>query len=192
MGTAVGVGAGIYRIATGDPNDPYRWYRPGVDVTLGGLGGVGQGYLEAQIGTRLASPILTEATTMGAATSTSSVTASGLLARGAGGFAAGGVVAPAVTWLGMGIEDLFFDADYYWGDYAAKGARSGVAGAAAAGGGALAAGGVGALAGSEVPILGNAVGFLVGIGIYYLVDSSVGDDIEEGVRGAAGERGCGE
>jgi hypothetical protein len=192
MGAAVGVGTGIYRIATGDANDPNTWYRAGVDIPLAALGGGGQAYLETQIATRLMSPVLTEATTMGAASSTSSLTASGLSSRVAGGLGAGAVVAPAVTWLGMGVEELFFDADYYWGDYAAKGARTGVAGAAAAGGGALASGVVGAVAGSEVPILGNAIGFLVGIGIYYLVDSSVGEDIEEGVREAAGERGCGE
>lgn len=57
-------------------------------------------------------------------------------------------------------------------------------------GGALAAGLTGAIAGSEVPILGNAVGFLVGIGIYYIVDSTVGEDVEAGVRSALGEGGC--
>ena len=100
--------------------------------------------------------------------------------------AAGGVavvVAPITTMLSM----AFSDEDYTYIDYAARGTRSGVA---AAGGGALAAGVVGAVWGSEVPLLGNAVGFVVGFGGYFLVDWIVGDEVEEGVRDALGEYGC--
>ncbi|WP_291991235.1 hypothetical protein [Candidatus Accumulibacter sp. ACC007] len=44
--------------------------------------------------------------------------------------------------------------------------------------------------GSEVPLLGNAVGFIVGFGGYLLVDSIWGDDIEHAVREGMGEFGC--
>ena len=189
MGTAISLASGIYHIATSDNSDPNLWQRTGLSVPIGFAGGYGQAYLDAQITSRLMSPILTEATAGGAA-STSVLTSEALLARGAGGFGAGAVIAPVVTWLSMAGDEAFFGAYYTRIDYAAKGARSAVAGGLAAGGGALAAGGVGALAGTEVPILGNIVGFCVGIGIYYLVDSSVGDDIEGDVRESMGEQGC--
>jgi len=189
MGAVVGLGTGLYQIATGDENDPYLWQRAGVGVPINAAGGAGQAYLETQITTRMMNPILSDATTSGSS-SLSMLTSRGLLARGAGGFGAGGVIAPAVTWLGMGADELFFDADYYWGDYAAKGGRSSVAGAVAGGGGALAAGITGAIAGSEVPILGNIVGFGAGILIYWIVDSAVGEDIEQSIRDSAGEQGC--
>jgi hypothetical protein len=44
--------------------------------------------------------------------------------------------------------------------------------------------------GSEVPILGNIVGFVVGVGGYYLTDWLVGESVETGIRGAFGEYGC--
>ena len=189
MGTGISLAAGAYHILTSDNSDPYLWQRTGLSVPIGAAGGYGQAYLEAQITSRLMSPILTEATS-GLAASTSALTTTGLLSRGAGGFGAGAVIAPAVTWLSMAGDEAFFGAYYTRIDYAAKGARSAVAGGLAAGGGALAAGGAGALAGTEVPILGNIIGFCVGIGIYYLVDSTVGDDIENDVRESMGEKGC--
>ncbi|HEX5752818.1 MAG TPA: hypothetical protein VFZ09_41825 [Archangium sp.] len=41
---------------------------------------------------------------------------------------------------------------------------------------------LGALWGSEVPLLGNAVGFIIGLGGYYLVDALTGEQVEQGVR----------
>ena len=49
---------------------------------------------------------------------------------------------------------------------------------------------VGFVAGSEVPILGNIIGALVGLGVYFVVDDLAGDDIDGGVRDALGENGC--
>jgi hypothetical protein len=60
----------------------------------------------------------------------------------------------------------------------------------AAGGSALATGLLFAAMGSEVPIAGNIVGFLVGIGVYYVTDSLLGDDTEEAIRLGLGEGGC--
>ena len=94
----------------------------------------------------------------------------------------------------MALDELFTDAYYTRIDYAAAGTRSAFAGAGGraigTAGGALAAGGAGALMGSEVPLLGTAVGFVVGFGGYKLVDWWIGDDIEHGVRLALGEGGC--
>jgi hypothetical protein len=44
--------------------------------------------------------------------------------------------------------------------------------------------------GSEVPIVGNIVGFVVGVGGYYLTDWLVGDAVEGNIRQALGENGC--
>jgi hypothetical protein len=52
------------------------------------------------------------------------------------------------------------------------------------------AGGVGSLERSEFPIVGNAVGFVVGLGGYYLTDWLWGDDVEETIREGMGEYGC--
>jgi len=109
-----------------------------------------------------------------------------LASRGLGGFAAGGVAAPLVTLTAMALDDQ----DYTAIDYTAKGTRAFVSGSLAGAGGALAAAGTGALLGSEVPIVGNIVGFFVGLGVYYIVDSTVGDSVEGGVRYAMGEEGC--
>ena len=86
----------------------------------------------------------------------------------------------------MAFQETFLDADYTEIDYYATGTRTAVAG----GGGALAAGITGAVLGSELPILGNAIGFLVGFGGYFLVDAIWGDDIEHAVRESMGEFGC--
>lgn len=98
----------------------------------------------------------------------------------------GAVAAPVITLGGMAFQETFFDADFTRIDYAATGARTAVAG----GGGALAAGITGAVLGSEVPLLGNAVGFVVGFGGYLIVDAIWGDDIEAAVREELGEGGC--
>jgi len=98
----------------------------------------------------------------------------------------GAVAAPVISLGSMAFQETFLDADYSAIDYYATGARTAVAG----GGGALAAGITGAVLGSEVPLLGNAVGFIVGFGGYLLVDYVWGDDIEHAVRETMGEFGC--
>ncbi|KFA87858.1 hypothetical protein [Archangium violaceum] len=64
-------------------------------------------------------------------------------------------------------------------DYVATGTRAFVSGGL---GSAVAAGTVGAIGGSEVPLLGNAVGFIIGFGGYFLVDALTGEQVERGVR----------
>lgn len=98
----------------------------------------------------------------------------------------GAVAAPLISLGSMAFQETFLDADYTDIDYYATGTRTAVAG----GGGALAAGITGAVLGSELPILGNAIGFLVGFGGYLLVDAIWGDDIEHAVREGMGEFGC--
>jgi hypothetical protein len=93
-----------------------------------------------------------------------------------GGGLGGGIAAPLVTLGGMALSDQQYSAE----DYEAKGARSAVSGALS---GALAAGVVGAVGLSEVPILGTAVGFVVGFGGYLAFDALFGDDVENAVRG---------
>jgi hypothetical protein len=97
--------------------------------------------------------------------------------RGAGGGGLGGAVAaPIFTW----GEMLLSDVDYSAEDYFAKGTRATAGGA---GSGLLAAGLTGAVWGSEVPIAGNIVGFIVGVGVYMLVDSAIGEHVEGVARG---------
>jgi phage tail tape-measure protein len=84
----------------------------------------------------------------------------------------------------------FSDEKFTTADYEAKMTRSAVSAGGGALAGALAAGGYGALAGSEAPVVGNAIGFIVGFGGYLLTDWLVGDPVEEAVRDLAGEKGC--
>jgi len=156
-----------------------------IDVGLGGAGGAASSTIEAGIANQFSRSMLTRA-----ATGESVSALSPILGRGLGGGVAGGVVAPLTTIGGMALDEWLYGADYDKIDYTAKGTRAFVSGTAAGAGGALAAAGVGALAGSEVPILGNIVGFFVGLGVYYIVDSAVGDDVESGVRQSMGEAGC--
>lgn len=98
----------------------------------------------------------------------------------------GAVAAPVISLGSMAFQETFLDADFTRIDYYATGVRTAVAG----GGGALAAGAAGAAIGSGAPVLGTAIGFLVGFGGYLLVDAIWGDDIEEAVREHMGESGC--
>lgn len=103
-----------------------------------------------------------------------------LARRGAGGGGiAGAIAAPVFTW----GEMLLSDVDYSGEDYFAKGTRATAGGA---GSGLLAAGFTGAVWGSEVPIAGNIAGFIVGVGAYLIIDSSVGDYVEDFARGVWG------
>lgn len=100
----------------------------------------------------------------------------GNLARGGLG---GGPAAAIFQVTQMALSDQSYSAE----DYEAKATRAGVEGALS---GALSAGLVGAIWGTEVPLLGNAVGFVVGFAAYFLIDYDFGDDIESGVRSLDG------
>jgi hypothetical protein len=143
------------------------------DTALGAAGAGGGAALESRLAPRFVQGLASRGMT---------AESSQLLGRGAAGAGAAMVAAPVISV----VSTYFDDREHYIGDYVAPAARSTVAG----GGGALAAGGVGALMGSEVPVLGNIVGFVVGVGGYYLTDWLVGDEIESGIRGAFGENGC--
>jgi len=95
--------------------------------------------------------------------------------RGLGGGLGGGVAAPVFELGSMALDDQVHTRE----DYVARGTRAFVSGSLSS---AVTAGVVGAIWGSEVPILGNAVGFIVGFAGYLLVDALVGDDVEDAVR----------
>ncbi len=97
-----------------------------------------------------------------------------------GGGAAGAIAAPIFALGSMALSDE----DYSGEDYFAVGTRTSVVGG---GSGLLAAGFTGAVFGSEVPILGNVVGFVVGVGAYLIIDGAVGDWVERTARDAARE-----
>ena len=147
------------------------------DVGIGYASGEAQAFLETA-----AAPGMTRAL----ASAGFSDAAAGFGGKVGGSVGAAFIVAPAVT----GLQMWFSDEKYTTIDYEAKMSRSAVAGGGGALAGALAAGGYGALAGSEAPIVGNAIGFVVGFGGYLLTDWLVGDDVEEAVRNLAGEKGC--
>jgi len=147
------------------------------DVGIGYASGEAQTFLESA-----AEPGLTRALSSAGL----SDAAAGFGGKVAGSMGAAFIIAPAVT----GLQMWFSDEKHTTIDYEAKMSRS----AFSAGGGALlaalAAGGYGALAGSEAPVVGNAIGFVVGFGGYLLTDWLVGDPVEEAVRNLAGEQGC--
>jgi hypothetical protein len=88
-----------------------------------------------------------------------------------------GPAAGAFQVVQMGLSDQSYSPQ----EYAAKGGAATIEGALS---GALSAGLVGAIWGSEVPLLGNAVGFGVGMLAYFLINYDFGDKIEGGIRGA--------
>jgi hypothetical protein len=187
QGVVLAAGVDLIRYALDPSAHPEIERELLVDVPLGGLGASGASAIESGLNIRISSALLSEAATSG-----TGAVPRGLpfLGRGFSGGVAGGITAPAITMASMGINEVFFGADFTYIDYLARGARAVPSGLIAGGGGALAAGGVGALFGSEVPLLGTAVGFVVGIGLYYISDSIIGDSVEEEVRLALGEGGC--
>ena len=90
----------------------------------------------------------------------------------------------------MGIDDIFFDADYSGIDYAAIGGRAFVSGTVAGGAGLLATLGTSAAIGSSGGPVGTAVGVVVGALVYWFTDSAIGDSVEGGIRESLGEGGC--
>lgn len=97
--------------------------------------------------------------------------------RAMGGFAGGALAAPVFTMTSLALDDE----EHSRTDYVATGTRAFISGGLSS---AVAAGVVGAIWGSEVPILGNAVGFIIGFAGYYVVDALTGEQVEQGVRRA--------
>ena len=182
----IGTGTDVWRMAT----DPYAhpYWAPEI-VARGGLQAAG-GFASQAAETAIIAP--SAEALLGQTGAAASLLRGG--SRLAGGAGPAFVIAPAITMGSMALDELFTDAYYTRIDYAAAGTRSAFAGAGGAAigtaGGALAAGAAGALMGSEVPLLGTAVGFVVGFAGYKLVDWWIGDDIEHDVRLALGEGGC--
>ncbi len=153
-----------------------------------GASGVGA-YGQAQWNARLGGNVLTEAMASGG----TSAVARGAAVRIGGAGAFGGPLATLATWGTMGLEEAAGTRDYIDIDYAALGGRSFVAGGIAAMAGEAGLLGTVAIcsaAGTEVPILGNIVGAVIGVGVYFTVDYLWGDDIEASIRDASGENGC--
>lgn len=143
-------------------------------VTTGGLGVV-SGATGAAVETVVVNQLSRAAITEGVAGGGTVIFRSG-----AGGGAAGGVAAPIFVVGSMLLSDEHYEGE----DYFSKGTRASVAGA---GSGILAAGITGAIFGSEVPILGNVVGFVIGVGAYLIIDGTIGDWVEETARDMARE-----
>lgn len=166
----------MYAGSTALPNGPeFHWDMLAAHGGMGALGGYTGGFT-----TQATTSLITEGAI------TQGIGGAGFGSRIVGGGAGGAVAAPVFTLGMMGYEELTGRADYTGEDYFGKGARATVGGAAAGAGGALggalAAGVTGAILGTEVPIVGNIIGFVVGVGIYMLVDYSVGDEVEAGAR----------
>ena len=180
LGIAAGLGVGgslansALRISHGE-DLPYREIATNAGVE--GFSSVGSAFAEEYAHTALT----TRLTQTGLSGRTASVLSRGLTSTGVA------LIAVPIT---TGLEMAFDDRPYTRIDYAARMGRSGISGAGGAAGGALATGIYFSLAGSEVPLVGNAIGFLAGIGFYYLTDSLAGNEIEEGIRVGLGELGC--
>ena len=153
-----------------NPLPPDAGVRLGKVGLAGGASGLGGGITENLVAGNMGSALARQLTSRG----TSSWMASGL-GRGVGGAAGGGVAAPIFSVAMLALDEQEHSAT----DYVATGTRAAVAGTLS---GALSAGVIGALAGSEVPLLGNAVGFIIGFAGYYIVDALMGDEVEQEVR----------
>ena len=134
--------------------------------TSGLVGGATQNLVTANAGSGLSRQLIAQGVNVRLATGTG---------RAMGGFAGGALAAPVFTMSSLALDDE----EHSRTDYVATGTRAFVAGSL---GSAIAAGVVGAIWGSEVPLLGNAVGFIIGFGGYFLVDVLTGEQVEQGVR----------
>ena len=144
-----------------------RALRAGVAGGTSGLvGGATQNLVTANAGSGLSRNLVARGANVRLATGTG---------RAVGGFAGGALAAPVFTMTSLALDDE----EHSRTDYVATGTRAFVAGGLSS---AIAAGVVGAIWGSEVPLLGNAVGFIIGFGGYYLVDALTGEQVEQGVR----------
>jgi hypothetical protein len=167
--------------------------RVGRDVLFGlapqTAGGALGGYAQTQWNARLGGPLLDEAIAGGG----SSILARSAAIRIGGGGIIGGPLSTLTSWATMGLQQSFGDADFTGIDYAAIGERTFVAGGIAGmvgEAGALGTAAAFSAAGSEIPFAGNAAGFILGLGTYWVVDAFWGDDIEQSAREALGEKGC--
>jgi hypothetical protein len=146
------------------------WSRIGRAGVAGGtsglVGGATQNLVTANAGSGLARHLVAQGTSLRLATGTG---------RAVGGFAGGALAAPVFTMTSLALDDE----EHGRTDYVATGTRAFVAGGLSS---AIAAGVVGAIWGSEVPLVGNAVGFIIGFGGYFLVDALSGEQVEQGVR----------
>jgi hypothetical protein len=173
-GVVGGVVGGLIQIGqiVIDPNNPHpdAWRQIGTGVGLGaaggGIGSAGETYFNARFTQWMFNSLL-EGGEVGGSTP--------FFGRIGGGGLGGGLGAAVVELGSMALDKDSHSAE----DYAAKGARAAVVGGLS---GALSAGVVGAFWGSEVPILGNIVGFGVGIFGYFLFNALVGDSVEGAVR----------
>lgn len=192
-GAKFGAASGFIMTAGGMLFDPVhaRWQDLALSAPMAGMEGYATGVVDQRLTVWANQRIMAYATQRAAASGSTALVSrvGGPLSRVPGGLA-GGPISAGFTLASMGIDDAFLGGHYTGIDYTAKGSRAFVSGTIAGGGGALAAGITGAIAGSEFPLVGNAVGFLVGVGIYYLVDNSIGEDVESSVRQGMGEQGC--
>lgn len=149
------------------PDKEQRYYRAAVAGGTSGLtGGATQNLVTANAGSAMSRNLIARGANVRVAAGTG---------RAMGGFAGGALAAPIFTMTSLALDDE----EHSGTDYVATGTRAFVAGGLSS---AIAAGVVGALWGSEVPLLGNAVGFIIGFGGYYLVDALTGEQVEQGVR----------
>jgi hypothetical protein len=137
-----------------DEQQPEAWsrlQRAGVAGGTSGLvGGATQNLVTANAGSGLSRNLIAQGANVRLATGTG---------RAMGGFAGGALAAPVFTMTSLALDDE----EHSRTDYVATGTRAFVAGGLSS---AIAAGVVGAIWGSEVPLLGNAVGFIIGFGGY--------------------------
>ena len=200
-GTSVGVSAvfSIGDILANPENHPYPIRELAINLALTASVEGGGAYLQSYLDASMSQAFLKRASAnLAAGESAAFVSRFAFAGRGLTSTGFGGVTSAAVMLGAMGIEDVFFDADYSKIDYAAKGGRAFVSGAAgavgatagAAGGSWLAASLTGAAAGTEFPVVGNVAGFIVGALVYWAVDSSAGESVEEEIREGMGEYGC--
>ncbi|HZH12792.1 MAG TPA: hypothetical protein VE057_00370 [Archangium sp.] len=144
-----------------------RLLRAGVAGGTSGLvGGATQSLITANAGSGLSRRLMIQGTNIRLAAGTG---------RAVGAFAGGTLAAPVFTMTSLALDDE----EHNRTDYVATGTRAFVAGGLSS---AVAAGVVGAIWGSEVPLLGNAVGFIIGFGGYFIVDALTGEQVEQGVR----------
>ncbi len=171
---AAGVGAGVIAVvletgvvlvSTGQVPSGTQLFGAGAGGIAGGVAGAG---VEQGVTRGIA------ATALGRSTNPMFV----LLGRGGAGAAGGFIAAPIVEMTRMALDNETHTGT----DYAARGTRAAVAGGVS---GALAAGATAAVAGSVAPGVGTAIGFVVGVGAYLLIDWLAGSTIESGVRAAA-------
>jgi hypothetical protein len=212
MGGAMGVGSAalfdLYGTVSNWDKDPYAGRRYAANVLLSGGGGVAQGSAEYLLDQQIRRSSLAWAAARADAGKSIAPIASGSgFARFGGTTILGGAAAGAITLGGMYLDESFFGADYSTVDYGAKATRAFVSGSIAAGTGAIASGvataylaGGGGAAGCTVglPVVGTVacgtvgagVGFLVGVGAYYVAEWFGGDKVESVARDVLGEQGC--